>query len=134
MACICVPTCFSRVQLFVSLWTMAPQAPLPMGLSRQEYWGGLPCPSPRHAPNAGIEPVSLVSSALTGRSFTTSATWEAHRVLYHSGNESYVHQQPEMSKSYVHQQPADSIPNRQATKDKVLPMSHYLRRLQTRQD
>ena len=36
--------CFSHVQLFATLWTVASQAPLSMGFSRQEYWSGLPCP------------------------------------------------------------------------------------------
>ena len=35
---------FSRVRLFATLWTVARQAPLSMGFSRQEYWSGLPCP------------------------------------------------------------------------------------------
>ena len=48
-----------------------------MGFSRQEYWSGLTFPSPGDLPNPGIEPVSLVSPALAGRFFTTSATWEA---------------------------------------------------------
>ena len=59
-------------------WTVACQAPLSMGFSRQEYWSGLPCPSPRDLPNPGIEPASLGSPALAGEFFTTSATWEAH--------------------------------------------------------
>ena len=59
-------------------WTVACQAPLSMGFSRQEYWSGLPCPSPRDLPNPGFEPVSLGSPALAGEFFTTSATWEAH--------------------------------------------------------
>ena len=67
-------SCFSYVQLFVTLWTVACQAPLPMGFSRQEYWGGLPCPPPGDIPDPGIEPTS---SALAGVLFTTSATWEA---------------------------------------------------------
>ena len=37
---------FSRVQLFATPWTVAHQAPLSMGFSRQEYWSGLPCPPP----------------------------------------------------------------------------------------
>ena len=45
--------------------------------SRQEYWSGLPCPPPGVLPDPGIEPKSLTSSALAGRFFTTSATWEA---------------------------------------------------------
>ena len=48
-----------------------------MGFSRQEYWSGWPCPPPGDLPNPGIEPMSLISPALAGRFFTTSATWEA---------------------------------------------------------
>ena len=48
----------SRVQLFATLWTVAHQAPLSMGFSRQEYWSGLPFPSPGDLPNPGIEPGS----------------------------------------------------------------------------
>ena len=46
---------FSRVRLFATPWTAARQAPLSMGLSRQEYWSGLPCPPPGDLPNPGIE-------------------------------------------------------------------------------
>ena len=42
--CVCVPSHFSHVQHFVTLWPMACQAPLSMGFSRQEYWSGLACP------------------------------------------------------------------------------------------
>ena len=45
----------SRVQLFATPWTVAYQAPLSMGFSRQEYWSGLPFPSPGDLPNPGIE-------------------------------------------------------------------------------
>ena len=55
----------SRVQLFVTLWSVACQAPLSMGFSRQEHWSGLPLPSPGDLPDPGIEPVFLRSSALT---------------------------------------------------------------------
>ena len=48
---------FSHVQLFVTLWTIAHQAPLSMRLSRQEYWSGLLCPPPRDLPNPGIKPL-----------------------------------------------------------------------------
>ena len=61
---------FSHVQLFATPWTVALQAPLSVGFSRQEYWGGLPCPPPGDLPNPGIEPASLKSSALAGRFFT----------------------------------------------------------------
>ena len=58
----------SRVQLFATLWTIAHQASLSMGFPRQEYWTGLPFPSPGDLPNPGIE---HVSSALVGGFFTT---------------------------------------------------------------
>ena len=48
----------NHVQLFVTPWTVAPQSPLSMGFSRQEYWSGLPFPSPGDLPNPGIEPGS----------------------------------------------------------------------------
>ena len=51
--------------------TIAHQAPLSMGFSRQEYWSGLPFLSPGDLPDSGMEPVSPVSSALAGRFFTT---------------------------------------------------------------
>ena len=70
---------FSHVQLFVTLWIVACQAPLSMGFSRQEYWSGLPCPLPGDLPYPGIEPASLMSPALAGRFFTTTTTWEAHK-------------------------------------------------------
>ena len=77
---------FSRVQLCVILWTVAHRASLSLGFSRQEYWSGLSCPPPGDLPNPGIEPVSLMSPALAGRFFTTSATWEAQNWLEFSLN------------------------------------------------
>ena len=68
---------FSRVQLFVTLWTVSHQAPLSMRFSRQEYWSGLPCPPPGDLSDPGIESAFLTSPALVGGFFTTSATWEA---------------------------------------------------------
>ena len=68
----------SRVQLFVTQWTVACQAPLPMGFSRQEYWRGVPCPPLGYLPDPVIEPKSFTSLALAGGFFTTSATWEVH--------------------------------------------------------
>ena len=50
----------SRVQLFETLWTVAYQAPPSMGFSRQEYWSGLPFPSPGDLPDPGIEPTSPI--------------------------------------------------------------------------
>ena len=68
---------FSCVQLFVTLWTVTHQAPLSLVFSRQEYWGGLPCPLPGDLPDLRIEPASFASPALAGRFFTTRSTWEA---------------------------------------------------------
>ena len=65
-----------HVQFFGTPWTVAPQAPVSMGFSRQEYCNGLPCPSPEDLPNPGTEPTSLMSPALARVLFTTSATWE----------------------------------------------------------
>ena len=67
----CVLSCFSRVQLFKTPWTVARQAPLSMGFFRKN-WSGLPCPPPGDLPNPGIEPTSLMSPALADRFFTTS--------------------------------------------------------------
>ena len=58
----------SRVQLFATPWTIAYQAPLSMGFARQEYWSGLPFPSPGDLPDPGIKPAS---PALACGFFTT---------------------------------------------------------------
>ena len=55
---LCAYSSLSRVQLFATPWTVACQAPPSMGFSRQEYWSGLPCPSPGGLPYPGIEPRS----------------------------------------------------------------------------
>ena len=55
----------------VTPWTVAHQAPLSIGFSRQKYWSRLPFPPPGDLPDPGIEPASLVSPALAGRFFTT---------------------------------------------------------------
>ena len=58
---------FSHVQLSATPWTIAQQSPLFMGFPRQEYWSGLPLPSPRHLPDPDSEPES---PALAGGFFT----------------------------------------------------------------
>ena len=63
--------CVKSFRLFATPWTVACQAPLFMGFSRQEYWSGLPCPPPGDPPNPGIRPRSLISPALAGGFFTT---------------------------------------------------------------
>ena len=58
------------------LWTVACQAPLSVGFSRQEYWSGWPCPPPGDLPNPRTEPKSLSSSALAG------GFWGAQRYIH----------------------------------------------------
>ena len=72
---------YSHVRLFVTPWTVAHQAPLSMGFSRQGYWSGLPGPPPGDLPDPGTDPGSLMAPTLAGRFSTTSATWEAHFIL-----------------------------------------------------
>ena len=67
--CACALSRFSCVQLFVTLWTVAHQAPLPMGFSRQEYWRGLTCFLPGDLLHPGIQPASLSSLVLAGGFF-----------------------------------------------------------------
>ena len=61
----------SPVQLFVTPWAVAHQAPLSMEFSKQKYWSGLPFLTPENLPNPGIEPASPAFSALAGGFFTT---------------------------------------------------------------
>ena len=56
----------SRVRLFATLWTVARQAPLSTGFSRQEHQSGLPFPPPGDLPDPGIAPTSLTSSSVGG--------------------------------------------------------------------
>ena len=71
--CTCVCQLLSCVWLFATPWTIAHQASLFMALSRQEYWNGLPFPSPRDLLHPGIKPVSCIF----GQFFTIWATREA---------------------------------------------------------
>ena len=61
--------CHAQSCLTVTLWTVARQAPQSMGLPGQEYWSGLPFPSPRDIPDPGIKGTPLVSPALAGEFF-----------------------------------------------------------------
>ena len=74
---------FSCVLLFATLWTVARQAPLSMGFSRQEQWSELPCPPPGDLPDPGVEPAPLISLALAGGFFTTSTTRELPQIHNH---------------------------------------------------
>ena len=58
--CVCALSCFSRVQLFATPWTVDHQAPLSTGFSRQGYRSGFPCPPPGDLPNPETEPASLM--------------------------------------------------------------------------
>ena len=86
--CVCLLSCFSHVRLSATLWTVACQAPLSTGFSRQEYWSGLSCPPPGDLPDPGIKPESLCLLHWQAGSFTTSVTWEARhpplQVLNHA--------------------------------------------------
>ena len=77
----CVLSRLSHVRFFATPWTAARQVPLPMEFSSQEYWSELPRPPPGNLPDSGIEPASLISTALAGVFLTPSATWEANGTL-----------------------------------------------------
>ena len=68
---------FSHVQLCATLWTVACQAPLSMGFSRQEYWSALALPSPEDLPIPGIKPRSLTSPVF----YATTSGWAVQQWL-----------------------------------------------------
>ena len=74
---LCMLSHFSWVQLCTIPWTVAHQAPLSMGVSRQAYWSRLPYPPPGDLPHPGVKPMSLTSPVLAGGFFTAGAIWEA---------------------------------------------------------
>ena len=80
-----VLSCFSRVRLFVTPWTVSCQAPLSMGFSRQEYLSGLPWPPPGNLPNPQIEPVSPAAPELQEDSLPLSHQGSAKQ-LYSNKN------------------------------------------------
>ena len=83
----CLLRRFCPVLLFATPWTVAHQAPLSMGFSRQEHWSGFPRSPPGDLPDPGIKPVSLTPPALAGGFYTTGATWI---VLYCSVAQSHL--------------------------------------------
>ena len=87
---VCVLSLFSRVPLFATLWTVAHQATLSMGFSRQEYWSGLPCPPAGDLLDLGIKPMSLASPVLAAEFIIPRTTWEA---LYICQNLQNIHHQ-----------------------------------------
>ena len=84
----CACSVISIMSNSVMLWTVAHQAPLSMGFSRQEYWSGLPCPPSGDLPDSGIKLASLMSltsPVLAGELFTIPATWETNHLLLNIG-------------------------------------------------
>ena len=88
-------THFSRVQL-CNLWTVAHQAPLSMGFSRQEYWSSLLCPPPGDLPNPGIKPLSLASPALQAGSLSTEPPGKPQQTLVYQNDEILFGKTPEL--------------------------------------
>ena len=72
----------SCVQLFATLWTVAYQAPLSMGFSQHEYWGGLPFPPPGGVPDPRTETMSLASPALQAHSWPSEPSEKPKRNVY----------------------------------------------------
>ena len=68
----------NHVQYLVTPWIIAFQASLPMELTWQEYWSGMPFLTPGDLPKPGMKLVSLVSPALASGFFTSNANWEAY--------------------------------------------------------
>ena len=88
------PVCAKSFQLcllFAMLWAVARQAPLSLGFSRQEYWNGLPCPSPGDRPDPGIKSTSLATPALAGEFFTTSTNWIYIYTHIHTHTHTHTH-------------------------------------------
>ena len=77
--CVYVLSC---VQLFAALWAVARQAPLSMGFPRQEFWSGLPFPTPGDLLDPGIKPAFSVSLMLAGRFFITKLPENPHSFSY----------------------------------------------------
>ena len=83
---LCVCSIAKSCLTLATPWTVASQAPLSMGFSRQEYWSGLPFPLPGDLPDPGIEPVSPAAPALetlslnyrTGREVQANIIYESH--------------------------------------------------------
>ena len=71
---------FSVVWLCATQWTVAHQALLSVGFSREEHWSGLTCSPPGDFPDPGIKPASLTFPALAGEFFTTTANWKAQYI------------------------------------------------------
>ena len=102
----------------MALWTLALQASLSMRILRQEYWSGLLYLLPGDLPDPGIEPITLISPALAGRFFTTSASWKETEPVNSKGNilksldadaeaEAPIHWPPDMKSQLIGKNPDD---------------------------
>ena len=105
--CVCVCMCVwaraqprSHVWLFATPWTVASQAPLSMGFSRQESWSGVPFPIPGDLPNPGIEPTSPAFSALAADSSPLCCMAFCKRILWEHLESQLLH--PMCWLPYVH--------------------------------
>ena len=96
---------FSHVRLFATPWTVACQAPLSMGFSRQECWGGLPCPPPGDLPDPGIEPVSPIAPALQADSLLLSHRGSPRGALSDKKALSHPEARPSSSQPHRHDLP-----------------------------
>ena len=99
---VCMYECMlSRVWRFATPWAAACQAPLSMEFSRQEYWSGLPFPSPGDLPNPGIKPMASASSALAGRFFSTEPPGNSKATWVSWKSKNTIFSRPEHSKIVI---------------------------------
>ena len=99
----CVLNCFSRVRLLVTPWTIAQEARLSIGFSRQEYWSGLPFPSPlESAENCNFRPATTVFSSVQFSSVTQSCPTLCDPMNRSMPGLPVHHQLPEFTQTHVH--------------------------------
>ena len=80
MCCACMVKSLHLCPALCGSMTVAGQAPLSLGFSQKESWGGLPYPPSEDFPNPGIKPANFTSPAMAGGFFTISVTWEAQHL------------------------------------------------------
>ena len=100
VTCVCTQS-LGRFRLFATPWTVAHQAPLSMGFSRQEYWSGLPCPPPEDLPDPGIEPRSPALQADSLPSEPPVVIRDGWGFPLHLGSGCVVHQNSMLSSNHT---------------------------------